>query len=59
MVQLLETALVDGANKVPEVVQPLSVNSLLELPVIASSSSGMEFVNRIKCNLQGNFFFPN
>ncbi|KAM6549341.1 hypothetical protein CsatB_021017 [Cannabis sativa] len=52
MVQLLETALVDGANKVPEAVQPLSATSLLELPVVASNSSGMEFVNSIECNLQ-------
>ncbi|PON82110.1 E3 ubiquitin ligase, UBR [Trema orientale] len=52
MVQLLETTLVDGTDKVPEAVQPSSVDSLLELPVVASNSGGIEFDNRIKCNLQ-------
>lgn len=61
MVQLLETALIDGTIKVPEAVQPSSVNSLLDmLPVLVGNSGGIEFDNRIKCSLQGICFslFP-
>ena len=56
MVQLLETILVEGTNKVPEAVQPSSVNSLLELPVVVSNAGGIEFDDRVKCNLQGISF---
>ena len=54
MVQLLETALVDGISKVPEALQPSSVNSLFDmLPVVTSNSGDIEIDDRIKCSLQG------
>lgn len=59
MVQVLETALIDGTNKVPEAVQPSLVNSLLDMsPLVVGSSGGIEFDNSIKCSVQGIFFLP-
>ncbi|KAL5582074.1 hypothetical protein UlMin_014516 [Ulmus minor] len=51
MVQLLEMALIDGTNKVTELVQPSSVNNLVD--VLSEVTSGdIKFDDRIKCSLQ-------
>lgn len=54
MLQLLETALVDGVNKVPEAMEPSSVSSLTNmLSLVADNSGSIEFDDRTKSSLQG------
>lgn len=56
VVQLLETALVAGADREPDPSQPCSVYTLVDLlPLLTVKSGDTEWDNHIKCNLQGTF----
>lgn len=55
MVQLLEMALINRMDKTPDVLQPCSVDSLVDLlPSVTRSSCGNDLDNYIKCGPQGN-----
>lgn len=54
LVQLLEIALADGMDKVSDLLQPSSVNSLIDLlPMVADYCVDLDLDNHSKCSLQG------
>jgi hypothetical protein len=54
LVQLLEIALADGMDKVSDLLQPSSVNSLIDLlPMVADYCVDIDLHNHSKCSLQG------